>query len=134
MLSAAEVGDVVVVSARINFTSARSMELQVFAHAEGKSAPKRVCAAGLFNFVSLDAAGKPQPLPVWALAEDASAAEKASQAAGKARYLAAKQKRQNDTATAAAAAVHKRDVPSAAAAAVAAAVVGPGGVSAVVAE
>lgn len=119
MLSAAEVGDVVVVSARINFTSARSMELQVFAHAEGKSAPKRVCAAGLFNFVSLDAAGKPQPLPVWALAEDASAAEKASQAAGKARYLAAKQKRQNDTATA----VHKRDVPSAAAAAVAAAVV-----------
>ena len=52
------VGDVVAVSARINFTSSRSMELQVAAHAEGRSGALHCCASGLFNFVSLDEAGR----------------------------------------------------------------------------
>jgi hypothetical protein len=78
------------------------MELQVFAHTEGRSGEKEVLGAGIFNFVWLGEGvifqeGKPQPLPAWVAGK--SGPEQASEAVGRARYAAAKERRRTAAST-----------------------------------
>jgi acyl-coenzyme A thioesterase 7 len=89
LVSPTTVGSIITISARITFTSSRSLEVQVLGRTTDATG-ERIVASGLFNFVSLDKTGRPCEIPP--ISPD-TPARVARAAAGAQRYAAAKEAR-----------------------------------------
>ncbi|EDV23232.1 Cytosolic acyl coenzyme A thioester hydrolase [Trichoplax sp. H2] len=83
--------NVITISGRVTFTSAKSMEVEVIVITEDLSTGKKhfSCSA-FFNFVSVDSSGRVLPVPPLVLKTDS---EKKRFESGKQRYSARKQRR-----------------------------------------
>ena len=97
LVSPARVGELVHAQARVNFCSARSMEIDVRVWAESLGG-YRLCSQGLFTMVAMGPGGI-QPVPALVPLSDA---DRAVEAEGRARYMQRKAERAAAAAAAAA--------------------------------
>lgn len=91
-----KLANVVTISSRVTFTSAKSMEIEVIVLTEDlRTATKHFSCTAFFNFVSVDSNGHVLPVPPLAMKSDA---EQKRFEDGKQRYSARKQRRLSETA------------------------------------